>query len=123
MNPYIAVGLPYISMKGYLRHRVIPKPSLDDQQMMIERILMTLVVELHVDKSQILSKSRAMPERDARHIAIHLIRKKTKLPLKEIGRYFKRDHSTVINSLNVVDGLILHNKRFNKVYTQLEQLI
>jgi chromosomal replication initiation ATPase DnaA len=123
MHPYIAVGLPYISLKSYVRYRVVPKANLDNAEMIIERILMTISVEMNIPKSQILSKSRAMPERDARHIAMHLIRKKSKLPLVRIGKVFNRDHSTVINSLKSVDGWLLHNKKFNRVYTELEKLI
>jgi len=41
----------------------------------------------------------------ARIIAIYLIRKNTRMNLKEIGRVFNRDHSTIIYNLRQYDAL------------------
>lgn len=43
----------------------------------------------------------------ARQIAIYQIRRMTNLSLKEIGQEFNgRDHSTVLNALNRIEGLV-----------------
>jgi len=42
----------------------------------------------------------------ARQIAMYQIRRMTNLSLKEIGREFSRDHSTVLNALNRIENLI-----------------
>lgn len=42
----------------------------------------------------------------ARQIAMYLIRRMTNLSLKEIGREFSRDHSTVLSALNRIEGLV-----------------
>ena len=123
MTPYIAAGVPYVAMRSYLRYRTIPQLDMTDTDMMVERVLMIVSVELNIPRECILSKSRRMPERDARHISIHLIRKLTRLPLKAIGKIFKRDHSTMINSLQSVDGWIKHNHKFHDLYTRIEKLI
>jgi chromosomal replication initiation ATPase DnaA len=41
----------------------------------------------------------------ARIIAIYLIRKNTRMNLKEIGHVFNRDHSTIIYNLRQYDAL------------------
>lgn len=94
-----------------------------DTEMMVERVLTIVSFELNVPKSDILYKSRRMPERDARHISIHLIRNRTNLPLKSIGKIFNRDHSTIINSINSVNGWIKYDSKFNELYKRLDKLI
>ena len=42
----------------------------------------------------------------ARQIAMYQIRRMTNLSLKEIGHEFNRDHSTVLNALNRIEGLV-----------------
>ena len=49
------------------------------------------------------SKKKNDSVANARHVAIYFIRSLTELSLKEIGKIFSRDHTTVISSLNKVD--------------------
>ena len=46
----------------------------------------------------------------ARQVSMYIIRQLTKLSLPEIGRVFGRDHTTVIHSLEKVEGLIKENR-------------
>ena len=59
-----------------------------------------------VDVSDILSTSRTKEITMARQVAMYIIRQLTKLSLPEIGKVFSRDHTTVIHSLEKVEGLI-----------------
>lgn len=123
MTAEIAVGISYMALKTYVRYKVIPERDMTNIDMMVERIIMTVCVELNVPRSSILSRSRSMPEKDARHIAIHLIRKNTGLSQKDIGKIFKRDRTTAIHSIEVIDEWMLYDKKFNALYTRLEKLI
>ena len=42
----------------------------------------------------------------ARHIAIHLCRARTGETLSAIGKFFGRDHSTVINAMRRIEDLL-----------------
>ena len=59
-----------------------------------------------IDVSDIMGSSRTKEVTIARQVSMYIIRNLTKLSLPEIGRVFGRDHSTVIHSLEKVEGLI-----------------
>jgi chromosomal replication initiator protein len=61
---------------------------------------------------------------NARHIAIHLSRKHLDLPFVKIGEEFgKRDHSTVINSVETVDKKIKADPIFLQAYSEIEKAL
>ena len=49
------------------------------------------------------SKKKTDSIANARHVSIYVIKKLTDLSLKDIGRIFGRDHSTVISSINKIE--------------------
>ena len=59
-----------------------------------------------IEVSDIMSSSRTKEVTMARQVSMYIIRQLTKLSLPEIGRVFGRDHTTVIHSLEKVEGLI-----------------
>lgn len=63
-----------------------------------------------IDVAEIMSTSRTKEVAMARQVAMYIIRQLTKLSLPEIGRVFGRDHTTVIHSLEKVEGLIKENR-------------
>ena len=70
------------------------------------------------------SDSRSQSVVIPRQIAIHLIRKHTKLSLPEIGRLFhNRGHATVIYSCKKIDQLLLKKEEINSEYCIIEEKI
>jgi chromosomal replication initiator protein len=65
------------------------------------------------------SKSRKRAIAFPRQVAMYLSRKHTEETLADIGKLFKRDHSTVMHSIKVVGGL---SRRDNAVSAQLDYL-
>src|SRR6478752_622001 len=56
-----------------------------------------------LNPGEIIRKSRERPLVHARYVAIYIIRNKSIMSLKEIGRFFNhRDHTTVIHAMNTV---------------------
>lgn len=49
------------------------------------------------------SKKKTDSIANARHTSIYIIRQLTDLSLKEIGKIFERDHSTIISSINKIE--------------------
>jgi chromosomal replication initiator protein len=68
---------------------------------------------LNVSKSDLLGKCRVRDLAIARQIAMYLIRKYHGLTLKNIGKLFNKDHSTVIYSCEMVEEL----NGIDKVFT------
>lgn len=110
MNYYVFPGLDKKIQRRYL---------LGD----INHIINIVCDTFNVEVDDVKSRSRKRTFTEPRQIAIYFIRQKTNLSLKNIGRIFLRDHSTIINSIEVVTDSIQVNKRFNKKIEQLERLI
>ena len=70
---------------------------------MVEKILLHTSKKYGVSVDDIKSKKKTDSIANARHIAVYIIRKLTDLSLKEIGKVFGRDHSTIISSINKID--------------------
>ena len=70
---------------------------------MVEKILLQVSKKYGVSVDDIKSKKKTDSIAGARHISIYIIRKLTDLSLKEIGKIFGRDHSTIISSINKID--------------------
>ncbi len=92
----------------------ITKESIDDiisivdpgnipNDAMVEKILGHVSRKYGVSVDDIKSKKKTDSIANARHISIYVIRKLTDLSLKEIGKIFGRDHSTVISSINKIE--------------------
>lgn len=70
---------------------------------MVEKILLNVSKKYGVSVDDIKSKKKTDSIAGARHISIYIIRKLTDLSLKEIGKVFGRDHSTIISSINKIE--------------------
>ena len=70
---------------------------------MVEKILLHVSKKYGVSVEDIKSKKKTDSIAGARHISIYIIRKLTDLSLKEIGKIFARDHSTIISSVNKIE--------------------
>ena len=70
---------------------------------MVEKILTYVSKKYGVSVDDIKSKKKTDSIAGARHVSIYIIRKLTDLSLKEIGRVFGRDHSTIISSINKIE--------------------
>ncbi len=63
-----------------------------------------------IEVDDIMSSTRIKEVTMARQVAMYIIRQLTKLSLKDIGRVFGRDYTTVIHSLEKVEGLIKEDR-------------
>lgn len=70
---------------------------------MVEKIILHVSKKYGVTVEDIKSKKKTDSIANARHVAIFIIRKLTDMSLKDIGRIFGRDHSTVSASLTKIE--------------------
>ena len=87
---------------------------------MVEKILLHTSKKYGISVEDIKSKKKTDSIANARHISIYIIRKLTNLSLKEIGKIFARDHSTIISSINKID---INIKTINNYETEINLLI
>lgn len=70
---------------------------------MVEKILLHVSKKYGVSVDDIKSKKKTDSIAGARHVSAYIIRRLTDLSLKEIGKVFGRDHSTIISSINKIE--------------------
>jgi chromosomal replication initiator protein len=75
-------------------------------------------------RQQLISNSRTKNIATARHIAMYLCRKLLDLPFIKIGEEFgKRDHSTVMNACEKVEGNMKKDPHYKSMIIELEKQI
>ncbi len=73
----------------------------------VEKIFALTGKKFDVTKEDLLGNKRTSNIANARHYAIYLVRKKTHYTQKQIAQLFnKKDHTTILNSLNVMEERI-----------------
>lgn len=90
-----------INITPYAIPGIVKKGSLKSQ------IIINAVCDYFViNKKDLSNKSRERNLVLPRHIAMYLIKTKTKATYLSIGQIFKRDHSTVINAMDKINGFL-----------------
>jgi chromosomal replication initiator protein len=64
--------------------------------------------------AQVKGKCRVRGYVKARFVSIYIIRKRTGLTLKEIGRLFHRDHTSIIHAVQTIEEVL--SLRFDNDY-------
>lgn len=117
LSPYIAAGLSHnhlmASIKMIRNNKIKSNVITQNESYGIaNRIMLIVSDEFNISVDQMTSKCRTMEIKTPRQIAIEMIRRKSTLTLKQIGKLFNRDHTTVLSSIDTVTNL----KRFDKLF-------
>ena len=68
----------------------------------------------HVSHADLIGKNRSRNIMYARHVAIYLCRQMLDIPYNDIGKKFNRDHSTVMHSVEKVEGLMKDDRELQE---------
>jgi chromosomal replication initiator protein len=100
------------------------KTSSAIKEVNVNKIKKVVADYYHLTQQQLVSKSRTRNISSARHIALYLSRKLLDLPYVKIGKEFgNRDHSTVMNSYNKINKLLVKDETLQKAIMDLEKKI
>ena len=89
-----------------------------------QKILSTIASYYNLSISQITGKIKTSNIAFARHIAIYLIRDMLNLSFKKIGDLFsKRDHSTIMHSVEKVEKMLKDDPQVQTVVKELKKRI
>lgn len=80
----------------------------------LDMIVQYVSEKLGVEVDALFGRSRKREIAYARQLCIYLIKRKTKFTFSDIGRYFNRDHTTVIHSINAIKDLMDVDKNVRK---------
>ncbi len=92
-------------------------------QVITDKILKIVAKRMNIDENEIKSKSKRKEVATARHIVIYFVKKCTSYSYKQIGSIFGRDHSTIINSVDVVENRIKSEPLFEREIAEIENEI
>ena len=92
----------------------IVDPGNIPKDILVSRILSTVSKRNGITVEDITSKKKTDNIANARHVAIYIMRSLTDMSLKDIGKIFGRDHSTVLSSLNKVETNIKTKNNYER---------
>jgi len=95
------------------------------ESLAIEPDAIVLVTAAHygITRDQLKSKRRTNSVALPRQIAMFLMRRQTTLSLSEIGRFFDRDHTTVIHACSKIERLMAEDKPMRETIDRLAEHI
>ena len=88
-------------------------------EVIIEKALRLVCKKYNVTEEDLKSSKRTQSIANARHVAIHILKKVTDLSHKEVGNILNRNHATVIASLNTVDINIKTKKNYQEEINEI----
>ncbi len=86
----------------------------------VDKIIMAVSAKYKVSKDDICGKKRNANIAMARHVCIYMIRELTDLSQSAIGNYFDRDHTTILNSIRLIENEM---KITSSLEYEIEELI
>jgi len=94
--------------------------TLQEQQ---ERLIELTCSYFHLDRKSVMGKLRVAKYVQARHVLMYLFRTKLKMTFSEIGRFFDRDHTTVLHSSRTIENCLEIGDYLAKDIERLKTLI
>jgi chromosomal replication initiation ATPase DnaA len=96
-------------------------PGLKHREIRFEQVIKTVCEVMKVDRYKILTPNRSKELVFARNMCYHIFRRYFSLTLKEIGRVFERDHTTVIHGITTFQNDVDFMKVYKSQYEQVKQ--
>jgi len=85
----------------------------------IDTVIANTCEQFNISMDDIKSKSRKSVVAIPRLLTMHILRNKTLLTLEEIGTFFNRHHSTVINAITMTNNMIETDDVIKSEYQKL----
>jgi chromosomal replication initiator protein len=90
-----------------------------DPNLVIEQISRAYSVSSDLVKSKTRTKQITM----VRHVCMHALRNKFKMPYEQIGSFFHRDHTTVMEGIEKIEKILKKDERLRNFISQLYKKI
>ena len=105
------------------REIINPKCKINEIDAQWTEAMRVVSIVYDVTPDAILEKVRTQNIMDARHLFCYLCRKHLKMTYLSVGKILHRDHSTIINSVQVYESLIEYDRTINKLYLESLSLL
>lgn len=91
--------------------KTTPVPPRETGSPSVTRVMDVVAARYGVTRADLLGPGRTQPATTARQVAMRLVRETTGKSYPEIGRAFRRDHTTVIHACEVTEAMALGDLR------------
>lgn len=95
-------------------------PGLKTKKIRFQRIISSVADYYEISTRNMMSKSRHREYVLARNLCFYILQKYFKMTLKEIGRTFNRDHTTVIHGIRMFHQDRQVNEQYEQDYQKLK---
>ena len=89
----------------------------------MKEILTIVADEFQVEEIHLMSKRRTLEITLPRHVAMYLGKQCTHQSFPQIGRFFNRDHTTVLHGVGVVERRMREDAKFHQLVNMLRSRI
>lgn len=110
----------YYGLPGLKNKYKFPLSNYSDKHEYIEHLVLDFFKKT---KEDVISRSRARETTDCRHIIMFLCRRYTAKSLKDIGKIYGRDHTSVIHAERQVKKIMDKNKNYRDLVQKLEMQV
>ena len=121
LSAFLSVGKKEFSLESVKEYLSPVLKRSSNVGVTVDQICALVARHYTFNVSDLKGKSRQQPITMARQVAMALCRGSLTLSLPEIGRFFNRDHSTVLVSIRKIENLRAKNMGFQNVFSQLEK--
>lgn len=84
-----------------------------------EKILSFVARKYNIPEEDIRSRKQTKDIKNARHLVVYLIRRLLDMPLASIGKFFNRDHTTIMSSIDVVEKQRKTSSEFDNTLNEI----
>ncbi len=89
----------------------------------VDKVFSAVFNKYNISKEELLGTKRNKDIAHARHISIYLIREITEMSFPNLGRLFNRDHTTVMNSCELITSRVAKDPLFSMELAELAKEI
>jgi len=110
-------------MRKKINPYLYPGLDISPSEASIATIVMAVKEVTEISWEELISKSRVMDVKDARHLLIYFLRKKTRLTWSKIGDVLNKNHATAIHAYERVNALRDYDYYYKKHIPAVNNLI
>lgn len=96
-------------------------PGLTMKKVRFQRIIMSVAEHFQISTRLMMSKSRQRELVLARNMCMYIMKNYFNMTLKEVGKAFNRDHTTVIHAIRMFQQDREVNEQYNLAYEEVKQ--
>lgn len=98
-------------------------PGINKYQLNADSIFKAIEKVTGISKDELISKARHRPIVEGRYLFAYIIRRKTNLTLKEIGKMLNKDHCSIIFYNKQMENYINSDKHLINMYNKTINLL